>query len=86
MSEHQVTRNQVYEACHPGDGQRRIRIISVHGDRAEIETIGRRSALRRFILLNTLHASATTSTGRPRRTGYRLVGLLPEPPERSPTA
>ncbi|KDN85620.1 hypothetical protein [Kitasatospora cheerisanensis] len=85
MTDHQVSSNQVYEACHPGDGKRRIRIIAVHGNRAEIETIGRRSALRRFILLNTLHASATTSTGRPRRTGYRLVGLLGEPPERSPT-
>ncbi|MFJ4668967.1 hypothetical protein [Kitasatospora purpeofusca] len=79
MSEHQVTPGQTYEACHPGDGKRRIRIITVHGNRAEVDTIDRGPARRRSVLLNNLHPAGTTATGRIRRTGYRLL----DPAERS---
>ncbi|WP_147409098.1 hypothetical protein [Kitasatospora xanthocidica] len=76
-----MTEDQVYEACHPLDEQRRIRILAVTGNRAEVETLGPGPARKRDILLNSLHPTATTANGQPRRTGYRLV----EPPtERSP--
>ncbi|MFC8447741.1 hypothetical protein [Kitasatospora sp. NPDC057223] len=70
-----VTAGQVYEACHPGDGERRIRIVSVYGNRAEIETLGPGAARRREVLLHTLHPAGTTAAGRPRRSGYRLLDL-----------
>nr|BEK65769.1 hypothetical protein KPHV_29960 [Kitasatospora purpeofusca] len=76
----QVGRDQEYEACHPLDGQRRIRIVSVAGNRADVETLGPGPARPRSILLNSLHPTATTADGRPRRTGYRLL----DPAERSP--
>ncbi|MEU3569597.1 hypothetical protein AB0E96_14385 [Kitasatospora sp. NPDC036755] len=78
---HQVTEGQVYEACHPLDEQRRIRVLAITGNRAEVETLGPGPARRRHVLLNSLHPTATTANGQPRRTGYRLV----EPPaEREP--
>ncbi|MEU8919437.1 hypothetical protein AB0D10_00700 [Kitasatospora sp. NPDC048545] len=72
MTSH-VRAGQVYEACHPGDGQRRIRVLSVTGNRASVETLGLGPARRRDMLLTALHASATTATGRLRRAGYRLL-------------
>ncbi|MEU5384047.1 hypothetical protein [Kitasatospora cineracea] len=80
MTGHRVTAGQVYEACHPGDGRRRIRVLAVTGNRAAVETLGTGPARRRDVLLRTLHPAATTATGRVRRTGYRLL----EPAERSP--
>ncbi|MEU3559736.1 hypothetical protein [Kitasatospora sp. NPDC006786] len=78
---HQVTEGQLYEACHPLDEQRRIRVLTVTGNRAEVETLGPGPARKRDILLNSLHPTAITASGQPRQTGYRLV----EPPaERSP--
>ncbi|MGW7579807.1 hypothetical protein ACWGKU_20475 [Kitasatospora sp. NPDC054768] len=79
MTTHQVAAGQEYEACHPDHEQRRIRGLTVTGNRAEVETLG--PARRPHILLNPLHPTATAANGQPRRTGYRLL----EPPaERSP--
>jgi hypothetical protein len=66
---------QVYRAVRatPGDPQmthQRLRVLAVGLHRAKVLYLhtGRRG----MILLNSLHVSPTTKTGRPRRTGYAL--------------
>lgn len=65
---------QVYRSCHPLDNIR-IRIVRhVPGwNRADVvdATTGKRP---RQVLVSALHASATTKSGAPRRTGYALEG------------
>lgn len=67
---------QVYEACHPLDGGRQIVVYEVRDGRAWVETVGDQ-ARGRWINASLLHAEATTGTGQPRRTGYRLVQDAP---------
>ncbi|WP_149038077.1 hypothetical protein [Kitasatospora sp. MBT63] len=81
-----MTEGQIYESCHPLDEGRRVRVVSVGPNRAEVETIGG-PPRRRPILLGQLHATALSKAGRPRRTGYRLVqSAAKEPPGQRPTA
>lgn len=61
---------QVYRSCDPRGGPT-VRIIQIHPNSATVvdAVTGKRP---RDILLDTLHGSATTRTGQPRRTGYAL--------------
>lgn len=69
-----ITTGQVYEACHPLDEKRRIRILRYtpgdHSAQVVDAVTGKRQ---RGIFVRSLHDSATTRDGRPRRTGYALV-------------
>lgn len=63
----QVYPGQVYENNANG---RRVRVYAVYDDRARVTDIDGRYP--RSIAVSHLHRSATTSSGRPRRTGYTL--------------
>jgi hypothetical protein len=62
--------DQIYRYCDPHAPHIRLRIMTVSPHRAEVFYLhtGRRGE----ILLNALHDSAVTKTGKPRRTGYAL--------------
>lgn len=65
-----VQPGQIYRSCDPRGGPI-VRIVEVHANGAQVVDAqdGKRP---RRILLNALHDSPTTKTGRPRRTGYAL--------------
>lgn len=72
-----IEAGQVYQQCDPRVVRvTRIRIDAVHADHAEIRYLdtGRRGVIFGKIRLTQLHASPTTMTGEPRRTGYALEG------------
>lgn len=73
MTDHAIRPGQVYTDCDPRGGAT-LRILRyTPGDaRAHVvdATTGKRP---RSVLAHRLHASATTTTGRSRKTGYRLV-------------
>ncbi|WP_327066815.1 hypothetical protein [Kitasatospora sp. NBC_01302] len=61
---------QIYQQCDPHAPHIRLRIMTVGPNRAEVFYMHTGRAGR--ILLNALHDSAVTKTGKPRRTGYAL--------------
>lgn len=69
---HRIEPGQIYRSCDPRGGPR-IRITHYLPDcnRADVvdATTGKRP---RGIIVRHLHATATTKTGQPRRTGYAL--------------
>ena len=83
-TEHIIRPGQVYEECATSDywEPRRIRVLGEPGDRwlpgyskvdvATIDDRGREMR-RRALETSQLHATGTTRTGQPRRSGYRLV-------------
>ncbi|MGW2371742.1 hypothetical protein [Kitasatospora sp. NPDC001683] len=73
MTDHAIRPGQVYTDCDPRGGATiRITDYTPGSNRADVvdATTGKRP---RQILVRSLHDSATTRDGKPRRTGYRLV-------------
>ena len=61
---------QVYRSCDPRGGPR-VRIVAVNPN--SVDVVDARDGKRhRRILLTYIHATQTTKTGKPRRTGYAL--------------
>lgn len=70
---------QVYVACHPLDKGRRIRITNYLPGHVGAVVVDADTGKRpRWLSLRALHATATTRTGQPRRTGYALEKALEE--------
>lgn len=69
---------QIYRSADPREAGQRIRVLSVTGDHATIESVTG-PARRRSLLTSALHSTATTATGAPRRTGYVLAGAQATP-------
>jgi hypothetical protein len=69
---HRVEPGQTYRSCKPGYEDFRIRITSVGAEMARAISIDGGWALLDPVPLSRLHATATTKTGTPRRTGYAL--------------
>ena len=63
---------QIYRSCKPGHEDFRIRITSVGAERVSAISIDGGWLLLNPPLIRQLHATATTKTGQPRRTGYVL--------------
>lgn len=63
---------QIYEPCDPRERSRlRVQQYIPGAERAYVTDVnGKRP---RLILVKSLHVDATTRTGKPRRTGYRLI-------------
>lgn len=73
MTSHSIRPGQVYRACDPRDDGRHIRILSYETWDARAQVVDAVTGKRqRQILVDYLHASPTTATGQPRRTGYAL--------------
>jgi hypothetical protein len=68
-----IESGQVYRSLRPRDDGFRIRVteVGVHSVRAVDASNGR--PLLDRVLASSLHASAMTAAGKPRRTGYVLV-------------
>ncbi|MFD7413498.1 hypothetical protein [Kitasatospora purpeofusca] len=76
-----ITPGQVYRDCDPRSSVT-IRIESYRPGDARAHVVDAVTGKRfRQILAHTLHDSATTKTGKPRRTGYALVRATPEEPQ-----
>lgn len=64
---------QVYESCDPRGGFA-IRIVAYTPGSNRADVVDHLTGkYPRSILVTALHATGTTKTGAPRRTGYRLV-------------
>ncbi|RKN61887.1 hypothetical protein D7231_31955 [Streptomyces klenkii] len=73
MTAHEVRPGQVYVACDPRDGGRRIRVEAVHGLRATVVTLTAQGPARRRVMwTDLLHPTPHTPDGQPRHTGYAL--------------
>ncbi|MET8826056.1 hypothetical protein ABZX40_13370 [Streptomyces sp. NPDC004610] len=69
---HHIERGQTYRSCKPGYEDFRIRITSVGTETAGATSVDGGWPLLNPVPLSKLHATATTKTGTPRRTGYAL--------------
>lgn len=63
---------QTYRSLKPRDKGWRIRIVDVGATSARAVEAANGRALLNRIMLRSLHATATTRDGKPRRTGYVL--------------
>jgi hypothetical protein len=68
---------QVYRSCDPRESIR-LRVVRHEAGWNRVDVVDATTGRRpRRILASTLHESATTKTGRPRRTGYVLEAATP---------
>jgi hypothetical protein len=68
-----IEKDQIYTDCDPRSSVR-IRIKSYRRGDARAQVVDAVTGGRqRGLLVSSLHASATTETGKPRRRGYALV-------------
>ncbi|MET9957467.1 hypothetical protein ABZ135_38770 [Streptomyces sp. NPDC006339] len=63
---------QIYRSCKPGYEEFRIRITSVGTETVSATSVDGGWALLNPVPIRQLHATPTTKTGQPRRSGYVL--------------
>lgn len=68
---------QIYRCARPGSEHFRIRLTSVGAETARAISIDGGWALLNSVPIRQLHATSTTKTGKPRRTGYVLEHPTP---------